>query len=282
MADLEDSGAEARIRLAASLTFAQLEALHGARFTDEAEVRFEPRQEAVVARRVIRLGALVIKQQPLLDADPVRIGAELAEAIRARGIDRLPWSEAARQLQARVALLRRADPTAWPDLGDPALSAGVADWLAPELVGLRRLSEVAGLDLSAILLRRLNNAQRQALDRLAPAQLAVPSGRRHSVDYTTDPPVLAVKLQELFGFAATPTVNGGRTPVTLRMLSPAQRPVAVTADWPGSGARATRRCARSSRPLPKHPWPKEPLTAPASHRARAAAPRSGSGRSRAV
>jgi ATP-dependent helicase HrpB len=279
VADLEDSGAEARIRLAAALSFAQLEMLHGDRFSDDTEIRFDPREEAVIARRVIRLGALVIKEQPPLDADPASVAAVLAEAVRARGLDRLPWSDAARQLQARVALLRRADPQAWPDLSDAGLLAGLADWLGPELFGLRRLSEVAGLDLHAILLRRLDHAQRQALERLAPAQLAVPTGRRHAVDYTADPPVLAVKLQELFGLAATPTVNGGRTPVTLRMLSPAQRPVAVTADLAGfwrTGYPAVRKELRGR--YPKHPWPEDPLTVPPTHRARAAAPRWDSGR----
>ena len=243
------------------------------------EIRFEPREEAVVARRVVRLGALVIKEQPLSDPDPGRIAEVLAEAVRVRGLDRLPWSEAARQLQARVALLRRVDPDAWPDLSDAGLLNGFTGWLGPELFGLRRLSEVAGLDLQAILLRRLDHPQRQALDRLAPAQLAVPSGRRLAVDYTADPPVLAVKLQELFGLAATPTVNGGRTPVTLRMLSPAQRPVAVTADLAGfwrTGYPAVRKELRGR--YPKHPWPEDPLTAPASHRTRAAALRSDSGR----
>ncbi len=279
VADLEDAGAEARIRLAAALGFAELEALHGDRFIDEAEIRFEPREEAVVARRVVRLGALVIKEQPSSDADPGRIAEVLAEAVRVRGLDRLPWSELARQLQARVALLRRVDPDAWPDLSDAGLLNSFADWLGPELFGLRRLSEVAGLDLHAILLHRLDHPQRQALDRLAPAQLAVPSGRRLAVDYTADPPVLAVKLQELFGMAATPTVNGGRTLVTLRMLSPAQRPVAVTADLAGfwrTGYPAVRKELRGR--YPKHPWPEDPLTAPASHRARAAALRSDSGR----
>ena len=142
-------------------------------------------------------------------------------------------------------MLRRVDPDAWPDLSDAGLLNGFTGWLGPELFGLRRLNEVAGLDLQAILLRRLDHAQRQALDRLAPAQLAVPSGRRLAVDYTADPPVLAVKLQELFGLAATPTVHGGRTPLALQLLSPAQRPIAVTRDLAGFWARATPRCARS-------------------------------------
>jgi len=280
VADLEDSGAEARIRLAGALTFAQLEALHGERFTDEVEIRFEPREEAVVARRVIHLGALVIKERPLPEADPARVSAVLAAAVLARGLDRLPWSDAARQLRARVGLLHRTDPTAWPDLGDAALLVGAGDWLAPELVGLRRLGEVAALDLYGILLRRLSHAQRDALERLAPARLAVASGRCLAVDYTADPPVLAVKLQELFGLAATPTVNAGRTPVTLHLLSPAQRPVAVTADLAGfwrTGYPAVRKELRGR--YPKHPWPEDPLTAPPTHRARAAAPRSDSGRS---
>jgi ATP-dependent helicase HrpB len=264
VAELDDAGAEARVRLAAALSFGDLEALHGDRFETVEEVRFEPREDAVVARRVVRLGALAIKEQPLAEPDPALVAGALCGAVRAQGMARLPWTAAARQLQARVALARRDDPEGWPDLGDAALLAGLEEWWAPHLAGRRRMADLASLDLRTVLLQRLDHAQRQALDRLAPSHLAVPSGRQVPVDYDADPPVLAVKLQELFGWIEAPTVNGGRTKLALHLLSPAGRPVAVTQDLAGfwaTGYPAVRKELRGR--YPKHPWPDDPRAATA-------------------
>ncbi|HEX6015084.1 MAG TPA: ATP-dependent helicase HrpB, partial [Geminicoccaceae bacterium] len=219
VAELDDAGAEARVRLAAALSFGHVEAHHGDRFEAAEEVRFDPREDAVVARRVVRLGALAVKERPLAEPDPAAVAGALCGAVRAQGLARLPWTGAARQLQARVALVRRDDPGGWPNLGDAALLAGLEEWLAPRLAGRRRMADLASLDLRALLLRRLDHAQRQALERLAPPHLAVPGGRQAPVDYAADPPVLAVKLQELFGWTGTPTVNGGRTKLALHLLS---------------------------------------------------------------
>jgi ATP-dependent helicase HrpB len=269
VAELDDAGAEARIRLAAPLSLATVEELFGERFVTEEEVRFDPREAAVAARRVTRLGSLVIKEQMLADADPERVAAVLCRGIRARGLAVLPWGDAARQLRARVAFLHGREPDAWPDLSDEALLAGLEDWLGPYLAGCRRLSDLAGLDLHAILRARLDRAQLQALNRRAPAHLKVPSGREIAIDYEPDPPALAVKLQELFGLAATPAVDESRVPLSLQLLSPAQRPVAVTRDlasfW-ATGYPAVRKELRGR--YPKHPWPDDPLTAPATHRAK--------------
>ncbi|MFZ1429454.1 MAG: ATP-dependent helicase HrpB [Geminicoccaceae bacterium] len=271
VAELEDTGAEARIRLAAPITPSQLEELHGERFTTEDEVWFDPREEAVVARRVVRLGTLVIKSQEDVKVDPERIVSVLCDTLGAQGIDRLPWTDAARQLQARVALLRRTEPERWPDLGDAALLEGRHEWLGPHLTGMRRWSQVAAIDLRAILLARLDHATRQALDRLAPTHLDVPSGRAIPVDYTSDRPVLAVKLQEMFGALQTPTINSGRTKVILQLLSPARQPVAITQDLAGfwaTGYALVRKELRGR--YPKHPWPEDPLLAPPTHRTRKA------------
>ena len=267
VAELDDRGTEARIRLAAPLSPGWLERLHGDRLVSEDEIGFDDREGALLARRVTRLGALLLKEQPLAGADPRRMADVLARVVAARGIDRLPWTDAARQIQARVALVRRDAPDQFPDLGDAALLAEMPDWLGPHLVGMRRLVEVAALDLRAILLDRLDHAARHTLDRLAPPRLAVPSGRHAAIDYTSDPPVLAVKLQELFGLTATPVVNGGRTRLTLHLLSPAGRPVAVTQDLAGfwaTGYPAVRKELRGR--YPKHPWPENPLSAPPTHR----------------
>jgi ATP-dependent helicase HrpB len=272
VAELDDSGAEARIRLAAPLRLEEIEALHGDRFVAEEEIRFDPREGAVVARSVLRLEALVIKEQPLPAADPERIARALCAGLHGRGLEVLPWTPAARQLQARVALLRRRDgPDLWPDLGDAALAADLELWLGPYLSGLRRLAELAGLDLLAILQGRLDHRQRQTLDRRAPARIEVASGRTAAIDYTADPPALSVKLQELFGLAATPAVDGGRTPLMLQLLSPAQRPVAVTQDLAGFWARTYPQVRKELRGrYPKHPWPDDPLTATPTARAKRA------------
>jgi ATP-dependent helicase HrpB len=177
----------------------------------------------------------------------------------------LPWGDEAAAFRARVALLRRegdGGPDAWPDLGDEALLAAAEDWLLPHLVGRRGLADLGRLDLVGILAGLLDHRQRRELDRLAPTHVTVPTGSRVPVDYGEDPPVLAVRLQELFGLAETPAVNGGRTPLLLHLLSPARRPVAVTRDlaafWRGSYA-AVRKELRGR--YPRHPWPDDPLAA---------------------
>ncbi|MFL5333708.1 MAG: ATP-dependent helicase HrpB [Geminicoccaceae bacterium] len=265
VAELDDAGSEARIRLAASLPFERVEQLHGHRFAAADEVRFEPREAALVARRVLRLGALPIREQPFAP-EPALVAAAWCDAVRSQG---LPWTEAARQLQGRVALLHRREPTAWPDLADVALIATLDEWLAPHLSTLRRLAEVDALDLRPLLLERLDHAQRRELDRRAPLQIELPSGRQAAIDYSTDPPVLAVRLQELFGLKVTPTIDQGRTALILHLLSPARRPLAITRDLAGfwaAGYPAVRREQRGR--YPKHPWPEDPLTAPGQERRR--------------
>lgn len=255
-----DDGSESRIRLAASLRPASLEALHGFRFTTEDRVVFDPRQQGIVASRVLRLGALTIKEQPLPAPEPERVLAAWCHVVRARGAEILPWGESARRLQARVEFLRRRDPQAWPAFDDPALLADLEGWLGTELMGLRRLDELKRADLAGALRRRLDGWQRHELDRRAPVAITVPTGRQVAVDYGVDPPVLAVKLQELFGLATTPAVDEGRVALSLQLLSPAQRPIAVTRDlagfWAG-GYAAVRKELRGR--YPKHPWPEDPL-----------------------
>ena len=258
-AELDDAGSEARIRLAAPLPFAWLERLHGGHIAAVDEVRFDAREGAIIARRTLRLGALPIREQPF-EPDPALMVAAWCAALRTRG---LPSSEAGRQLQGRVALLRRRDPAGWPDLSEAALMATLEAWLAPHLATLRRWSEVEALGVAALLASRLDHDQRRQLDRLAPAQLQLPSGRRAAIDYTADPPVLAVRLQELLGVASTPTVDQGRTALALHLLSPAGRPLAITSDLGGfwtTGYPSVRKEQRGR--YPKHAWPEDPLAQP--------------------
>jgi ATP-dependent helicase HrpB len=269
-ADLDAGAADGAVYLAAAVQLAELRALHRSRFLSEARVVWDEARGLVRAERVERLGALVLSSVTLPEPDPVAIAAALCAAVAAAGIASLPWTDEARQLQARVAFLRRHDPAGgWPDLTDERLAATLEEWLGPRLVGLSRLDEVRRLGLAAILRDRLVGAQRQRLDRLAPEHLEVPSGSRRRVDYAADPPVLAVKLQEMFGLADTPRLCDGRVAVMLHLLSPAQRPVQVTQDLAGFWVRGYPEVRRELRGrYPRHPWPEDPWNAVPTARAK--------------
>ena len=262
-ADLDAGGADGRVYLAAAVSMAELRALHRSRIVGEDRVAWDEERGLVRAERVERLGALVLASAPIAQPDPAAIAQALCAAVKAAGIASLRWTDEARQLQARVRFLRRHDPEgAWPDLTDERLAATLGDWLGPWLAGLNRLDEVRRLDLLSILRGRLEGTQRQRLDRLAPEHLEVPSGSRRRIDYAADPPVLAVKLQEMFGVADTPRLCGGRVAVMLHLLSPAQRPVQVTQDLAGFWARGYAEVRRELRGrYPKHPWPEDPWNA---------------------
>jgi ATP-dependent helicase HrpB len=248
--------ASARIRLAAPLDPESLPEAVAARITETVESGFDSVSGAVLARRRRRLGALVLDDRTI-PADPAATAAALAAAIAER-MDALPWSEAARQLQARVALMRGIEPDTWPDLSDAALAASVQDWLAPHLHGIARLADAQSLDLATILRTQLGWDRAARLDRALPTHVALPGGRA-AIDYTGPVPVASARAQHFYGLAATPTLAEGRIPLQLALLSPAGRPVAVTADlarfWQGGWA-DVRRDMRGR--YPKHPWPENP------------------------
>jgi ATP-dependent helicase HrpB len=174
----------------------------------------------------------------------------------------LPWSERARSLQRRVAFVGRHSDQSWPDLSDRHLRNTLEDWLALLLPGATGREDLVRVEVTTALRARLTAGQVRALERLAPPALTVPSGRSVALDYSEDPPVLAVRVQELFGLAETPTVLGGRLPVVLHLLSPANRPIQITRDlagfWAGTWADVRKEMAGR---YPKHPWPVDPVTA---------------------
>jgi ATP-dependent helicase HrpB len=261
---------ERRILLAAPVTPEELLAEHGALVERGEEYAWDAEAGAVRARRTVRLGALTLEESALRDADPERVARVLLEQVRAAGLEALPWSDDARRLRERLAFARAWDGEPWPDVGDAALIASLDHWLLPALVGLRRWDELRRVDLGELLLGLLDWSQRAALDQLAPTHVAVPSGSRIRVDYA-DPqaPVLAVRLQELFGLEETPRVGRGRAPLVLHLLSPAHRPVQVTRDLAGfwrSSYFDVRRDLRGR--YPKHHWPEDPLQAAPTHRAK--------------
>jgi ATP-dependent helicase HrpB len=192
-------------------------------------------------------------------------------AIRARGLDALPWSDHARRLRARMQALRAWLPErGLPDVSDANLLVTLEQWLAPYLHGKHRLDALGAEELSQALASLFDHSQRQLLDAQAPEQVVVPSGQSRRLEYAgADSPVLAVKLQELFGLADTPRVGGGRIPVTLHLLSPAGRPIQVTQDLRGFWERTYPEVKKELKGrYPRHPWPDDPWTAQATHRAK--------------
>ncbi|MFP5464659.1 MAG: ATP-dependent helicase HrpB [Gammaproteobacteria bacterium] len=262
VAELDDVGDNARIRLAASIERSEIEAVCAPLIETAEEARFDVASGAVQARRVQRLGALVLADDPVPQPSAAAIAGALLEAIARRGVAALPWSDADRQLRARVALMHRLEPEAgWPDLSDAALQAGLADWLGPYLPGLRRLDDLADGRLRTALSSLLDHAQARRLDAELPRELTV-NGRARAIDYSADTPVLAVRLQDLFGQHDTPRLAGGRLALVLHLLSPAGRPLAVTADLAGFWRGAYMEVRKQMRGrYPKHPWPEDPLHA---------------------
>jgi ATP-dependent helicase HrpB len=269
-AELDGRLPESRVYLAAPLAADDVERHLGGEVTRETVVAWDDAAGAVRARRVERLGAIVLVDAPARDPDPAAVADALLAHLRRAGADALPWSAAARGVQQRVAFLRRLAPDRWPDLSDAALLDSLGEWLAPAVAGVRTRDALARVDLAGALLAGLDWQQRAALDADAPTHVEVPSGSRVPVDYA-DPgaPVLAVRLQELFGLAATPTVARGRVPLTLHLLSPARRPMQVTRDLAGFWRTAYFDVRKELRGrYPKHPWPDDPTTAVPTNRAK--------------
>jgi ATP-dependent helicase HrpB len=245
------------IRMAAPLDLAELPATLAARIKETVETSLDPDSGSILARRRKRFGALVLEESSALP-DAADAAAVLLDAVR-NDPSRLPWTQSARNLQARLRLMHGLEADVWPAADDESLIASVDDWLAPHLHGLRRLSDLSALDLSVILLDRLEWPLRSRLDRELPTHLPLPGGRA-AVDYTEPVPIAAARAQHFYGLAETPKLAGGRVPLRLALLSPAGRPIALTADiagfWRGAWADA-RRDMRGR--YPRHNWPENPL-----------------------
>ncbi|MFE7660471.1 ATP-dependent helicase HrpB [Streptomyces celluloflavus] len=262
VADRPVAAASARVRLAAVIDEATARAAARALYSSGEEVRWSDGD--VVARKVTRLGAIELTARPLTSPDPGLLRDAVVSGLRQEGPGLLRWSPGAVSLRQRMAFLHRELGAPWPDVSDAALLARVEEWLGVELGRVRRRADLARVDAGQALARLLPWATGDAarFDELAPERIEVPSGSRVRVDYGGEQPVLAVKLQELFGRQESPRVAGGRVPVLVHLLSPAGRPAAVTADlasfWQG-GYRSVRAELRGR--YPKHPWPEDPSTA---------------------
>ncbi|MBD8897768.1 ATP-dependent helicase HrpB [Rhodanobacter sp. DHG33] len=272
--DLRHEARDSLILAAAPFDPRVLERDYPQRFVRERALRWNESRDAVEAFEERRYAAIVLERRSV-PVQPEDALPALLAAIRSKGLEALPWSEHARRLRLRVQALREWMPELdLPDVSDEHLLATLNDWLAPYLSGKRRLDALDEAELGQALSSLLNHMQRQSLDAHAPDALEVPSGQTRRLEYAPDaPPVLAVKLQELFGLADTPRVGGGRVPVTLHLLSPAGRPIQVTQDLRGFWERTYPEVKKELKGrYPRHPWPDDPWTATPTHRAK---PRNG-------
>lgn len=267
---LRPGARDSLIQAAAPCDPAWLEARFPGRWQAGRSVAWNHETRAVEAFEDTRFDAIVVARRRV----PARPGdtlPALLAGIRDLGLDALPWDAGSRSLRARLEFLAHAMPgLGLPDSSADALLATLEDWLAPYLHGLRRLDAFQPATLAEALRARLDHGQQQALEREAPRRLRVPSGLERPIDYGGDAgPVLAVKLQELFGLADTPRIAAGRVPLTLHLLSPGGRPVQVTRDLESFWNQTYPDVRRELKGrYPRHPWPEDPWTAPATHRAR--------------
>jgi ATP-dependent helicase HrpB len=271
VAELTGTAAASRIVLAAPIALADIESRFAGQIENREATTFDTASASLRARRSRRLGALILAEQakPVApDADNARL---LAEGIAGLGISKLAWSKEQLQFRNRVNFLRRAEGDEWPDLSDETLAGTAAEWLAPFLVGKTGLSQIGPDDLAAALDTLLSWDLRSRLDAEAPTHFSAPSGSHVPIDYEAEEgPKLSIRVQELFGLAVHPAIAAGRAPLVIELLSPAHRPVQVTRDLPGfwRGSYKDVRTDLRGR-YPKHPWPEDPLTAPATRRAKA-------------
>ena len=238
------------------------------------ELDWDEREGVLRAERQLKVGELVLSASPLANLDDESRARALVSYVRRKGLELLPWTPELRQWQARIELLRRLDldrsgESEWPDLSDQMLMATLEEWLTPYVARVSRLSHFGQLDLSAILRNLLPWPLPQQLDSQAPQTITVPSGSNIRIDYSEQPPVLAVRLQELFGLSDTPRIANGRQVLQLHLLSPARRPVQVTQDLANFWRTTYSDVKKDLKGrYPKHFWPDDPLIAEATARAK--------------
>jgi len=263
---------EERIYLAADFDPGLFDTVLAEQVRSADQLDWDEREGVLRAERQRKVGELILSREPLSGLDESARSQALVNLVRRKGLELLPWTPELRQWQARVSLLRQLDladkgESQWPDVSDAALLEGLEQWLQPYLGKVSRLSHFANLELAGIVHNLLPWPLPQRLDELAPHHLAVPSGSSIRLDYSEQPPILAVRLQELFGLSDTPRIAGGRQVVKLHLLSPARRPVQVTQDlanfWRSTYAEVKKDLKGR---YPKHYWPDDPLIAEATAR----------------
>jgi ATP-dependent helicase HrpB len=270
VAELVGSAAQSRITLATAIDLADVEMRFADRIEAAEEVACDGKTLTLRARRSRRLGAIVLSEQPLAVTPNDATAKLLISAIVQAGLDRLPWTKALRQWRDRAQFLRRAEGAEWPDVSDAALAAAAEAWLAPLLAGKTSLDALNAAEFEHALHDLLPYSLRRRLEIEAPTHFDAPSGSRVPIDYEAEEgPKLAIRVQELFGLSRHPAIAGGRVPLVIELLSPAHRPVQVTRDLPQfwRGSYAAVRSEMRGR-YPRHPWPDDPVSAPATRRAK--------------
>jgi ATP-dependent helicase HrpB len=270
--ELDDREREAQIQLAAPLARSDLLDNFADEIVTRDEIAWDARAEAVVARRVLRFGELVLDEKPLQQLPPGATGGALLEGLRSLGLAALPWDDDAHNFSARcefVRALERGDLAGWPDFSAQALMRDLA-WLEPYLDGITRRSHFGRIPLLAALNARLTREQTRALEELAPTHITLPTGTRTPIDYRDDnAPCASMRMQEVFGLAATPRIGGGQVPITFKLLSPAHRPLQVTRDLASFWKNAYVDVRKDMRGrYPRHYWPENPLEAEPTRRAK--------------
>jgi ATP-dependent helicase HrpB len=268
VAEITGSAAAARIILAAPITLAEIEALHGV--STQTDLTFDRASASLRARTTRRYRRLILSETPAPFACDAAAAAAFADGLGGLGIERLPWTKAQRQLRERVAFLRGAEGSDWPDLCDAALAPSARQWLAPHIEGRRSLSAITADDLEAALSALLPWHLRHRLDVEAPTHFEAPTGSRTPIDYGAEGgPAVSIRVQELYGLVNHPTIAAGKVALTLCLLSPAHRPLQVTRDLPGfwRGSYAAVRSEMKGR-YPRHAWPQDPLAAAPTRRAK--------------
>ncbi|MCZ4289445.1 ATP-dependent helicase HrpB [Hoeflea alexandrii] len=269
IADMSGKAQAARILAAADLFGEALDEVLESRTVQSEECLFDPQSGAVRARRISRLGAITLAETPLPKPDDAAAMAVMCGAIRRLGFKSLPFSTAGLQLRDRIGFLHRSLGVPWPDVSDEALLADLETWFAPYQPGVMALKAIDRDGLNEGLLSLCGPGARKELDRLAPTHYEAPTGSRLPIRYDEDSPVVAIRVQELFGETRHPAIAGGRLPLTLELLSPAHRPIQTTRDLPGfwRGSWADVRADMRGR-YPRHPWPENPAEAAPTHRAK--------------
>jgi ATP-dependent helicase HrpB len=277
VSELRHEAREALILRGAPLDEARLERDFPARFVTEDRVYWDADKRGIAAARERRFDRIVLDSKPIQNPDPSRYADALVDAVRQLGLSALPWSDALIQWRERARSLRKWMPALdLPDLSNDALIATLDDWLKPALAGKTRLDAFDEHAFADALKSRMDWSARQQLDTLAPTRIRVPSGMERAIVYRyddhadhADAPVLAVKLQELFGLADTPRIADGRIALTLHLLSPGGKPLQITQDLRGFWERTYPDVKKEMKGrYPRHPWPDDPWSATATHRAK--------------
>lgn len=269
IADLTGSAGRQRILAAAEIRRSDIEAVLPDAIASGTEIRFDKESRQVRARRVTRLGAIVLEDQPVALPRDAATAQALADGLRALGLKALPFSKDGRQLRDRLGFLHRHLGEPWPDVSDAALLDQLDHWFVPFQNGVRSLEDIEPSTLQAGLLALVPFTTLQEIGRLVPSHFEAPTGNRHPIRYEGEEPVLSIRVQELFGLKRHPTIGGGRLPLLLELISPGQKPIQMTRDLPGfwTGSWKDVRAEMRGR-YPRHPWPEDPAEAAPTARAK--------------